>query len=159
VVKKAVKTAPAVENGTDLTPARTTIWVAISEKGGMGKTMVGLTIAELLTAVERQFFLIDADASTPNVGLTYRQQMYRGFRNLPPVESEAESATVSRKDKSATATKPKVADFALKEQITFSGDADSYFHADKILDIARTQDVLIVMPSQVAAYVNRWRAT
>jgi CobQ/CobB/MinD/ParA nucleotide binding domain len=156
VVKKAVKTFPGVENQTDLTPARTTIWVAISEKGGMGKTTVGLAIAELLTAAERRFFLIDADASTPNVGLTYRQEMYRGFRNSNPIVSEVESATVSRKAESSMATKSKGVDFILQEQITFTGNADSYFHADKILDIARTQDVLIVMPSQVASYVNRW---
>ena len=145
MVKKAVKTVTAVGDNTDRTPTRTTIWVAISEKGGMGKTTVGLTIAEILTAAEQRFFLIDADASTPNVGLTYCQEMYRGFRSSTPVVSEAESATVSRKDKSSMATKPKGADFVLQEQITFTGNADSYFHADKILDIARTQDVLIVM--------------
>jgi Mrp family chromosome partitioning ATPase len=66
--KKAVNDLDGTDNPQG---ERTTILVSISEKGGMGKTIVGLTAAEQLTAANRAFFLVDADVSTPNVGLTY----------------------------------------------------------------------------------------
>ena len=83
MTKKAIKTvkAPAPDPIIDTTPKRTSIGFMLSEKGGMGKTTVALTAAEQMTAANHPFFLIDADASTPNVGLTYRKAMYEGFRN------------------------------------------------------------------------------
>jgi hypothetical protein len=156
MTKKAIKTvkAPAPDPVIDTTPKRTSIGFMLSEKGGMGKTTVALTAAEQMTAANHPFFLIDADASTPNVGLTYRKAMYEGFRNGTTVTENLDLQTVSRKN--STATKKKEEVLTLQEQITFTGNADDYFLADQIFDIAKQQDVLIVMPSQVAAYLNRW---
>jgi hypothetical protein len=130
---------------------RTTIGIVGSEKGGLGKTIAGLTIAEQLTAANHPFFLIDADASIPNVGLTYRKDLYQGFRQeagLKDVKLIPSIYDAPSGDRNAVAT--------LTEQIVFSGNANDYFKADRIFDLARTQDVLIVLPSQVAAYLNRW---
>jgi hypothetical protein len=156
MTKKAIKTvkAPAPDPVIDTTPKRTSIGFMLSEKGGMGKTTVALTAAEQMTAANHPFFLIDADASTPNVGLTYRKAMYEGFRNGTTVTENLDLQTVSRKN--STTTKKKEEVLTLQEQITFTGNADDYFLADQIFDIAKQQDVLIVMPSQVAAYLNRW---
>jgi hypothetical protein len=133
---------------------RTKIIFFASEKGGMGKTTVGGVAVEQMLAASHQFFLIDADGSTPNVGLTYEKATYQQFRNAAMAVSEIDSPTVSRKGKTLTVTKNK--DVALQEQITFTGNVDDYFLADKIFDIAKIQDVVIVLPSQVANYVNRW---
>ncbi|NJR32276.1 MAG: hypothetical protein HC778_04785 [Chamaesiphon sp. CSU_1_12] len=46
-----------------------------------GKSIVASVAAEQLTAANQPFYLIDADASTPNVGLTYRQEFYQQFRD------------------------------------------------------------------------------
>ena len=143
--KIADRVAPMV------TKLRTTIGIVGSEKGGLGKTIAGLTIAEQLTAANHPFFPIDADASTPNVGLTYRSDLYQGFRQeagLKDVKLIPSIYDAPDRDRNAVAT--------LTEQIVFTGNANDYFKADRIFDLARTQDVLIVLPSQVAAYLNRW---
>lgn len=175
MTKKAIKetketkaiqdSAPVVEP-----PKRTLITFMLSEKGGMGKTTVGLVAAEQMTAAKHPFFLIDADASTPNVGLTYRKAMYEGFKKASTVMENIDPPTFDRKGstvaentapstasrKGSTTTKKKEEVINLQEQITFTGNSNDYFLADQILDIAKKQDVLIVMPSQVAAYLNRW---
>jgi hypothetical protein len=128
---------------------RTTILVSISEKGGMGKTIVGLTAAEQLTAANQSFFLVDSDVSTPNVGLTYAPEMYQGFKSA--AGGRTSTPTLSRKDKGNESDK-----LTLQEQIVFTGNPDNYFHADKIFELAKIQDVLIVLPSQVATHINYW---
>ena len=60
-------------------PKYTTISIFGSEKGGMGKTIVASVAVEQMTAANHQFYLIDADASTPNVGLTYRPEIYQQY--------------------------------------------------------------------------------
>jgi hypothetical protein len=154
MTKKAIKPVTNSDPVIDKTPKRTSIKFMVSEKGGMGKTTVGLVAAEQMTAAKHPFFLIDADASTPNVGLTYRSAMYEGFRNGTTMAENIDPPTVSQKG--STTTKKKKEVVTLQEQITFTGNADDYFLADQIFDIAKQQDVLIVMPSQVAAYLNRW---
>jgi hypothetical protein len=42
------------------------------------------------------------------------------------------------------------------ERIVFTGSEDDYFLADKIFDMAKRRDVMLVLPSQVAKPVNRW---
>jgi hypothetical protein len=139
-------------NGTDNPQGeRTTILVSISEKGGMGKTIVGLTAAEQLTAANRAFFLVDADVSTPNVGLTYAPQMYREFKDVALQGGRAGAPTLSRKGKGSESDR-----LTLQEQIVFTGNPDNYFHADKIFELAKVRDVLLVLPSQVATHINQW---
>ncbi|PSB53284.1 cobalamin biosynthesis protein CobQ [Chamaesiphon polymorphus] len=122
---------------------RTKIWLLGGEKGGMGKSMVGRVCAEQLLAAKVPFHLVDADASTPNVGLTYAKELYTGFR-----ERVAAAPTLAAGNSPSTAT--------LDRQIVFSGDASTYLQADRILTLAEQQDVLVVLPSQVAGYVKRW---
>jgi MinD superfamily P-loop ATPase len=68
---------------------RTQIWLFGGEKGGMGKSMVGRVCAEQLLAAKVPFHLVDADASTPNVGLTYANELYQFFKYrlqiVPPI--------------------------------------------------------------------------
>jgi hypothetical protein len=124
---------------------RTKIWLVGGEKGGMGKSMVGRTAAEQLLAAKVPFHLIDADASTPNVGLTYAKEIYAGFRSRT-------SATLV----APTLAEDKSKDVQIAEQIIFSGDDSTYLQADRILLLAEQKNVLVVLPSQVAAYVQRW---
>jgi hypothetical protein len=139
---KAAKAAtkPQASNLTPTVPIETTVSIFGSEKGGMGKSIVASIAAEQMTAANQPFYLIDADASTPNVGLTYRSDFYQQFQgraqiknNLPP----------SLYNPSGTAT------LAL-ERIVFTGSEDDYFLADKIFDMAKRRDVMLVLPSQVA---------
>jgi hypothetical protein len=146
--KKVVNDFHGTDNGQS---ERTTILVSISEKGGMGKTIVGLTAAEQLTAANRAFFLVDADVSTPNVGLTYAPQIYREFKDVALQGSRAVAPTLSRKGKGGESDR-----LTLQEQIVFTGNPDNYFHADKIFELAKVRDVLLVLPSQVATHINQW---
>jgi hypothetical protein len=146
--KKVTSDLHGTDNGQS---ERTTILVSISEKGGMGKTIVGLTAAEQLTAANRAFFLVDADVSTPNVGLTYAPQMYREFKDVALQGGRAGAPTLSRKGKDSEPDR-----LTLQEQIVFTGNPDNYFHADKIFELAKVRDVLLVLPSQVATHINQW---
>ncbi len=121
-----------------------------SEKGGLGKTTVALVAAEQMTAANHPFFLVDADASTPNVGLTYRK-IYEQFRHQGVKDPDL-LPSIYNLNKAGN----KAVTSILEEQITFTGDNNDFFLADRIFDIAKTQDVEIVLPSQVASYVNRW---
>jgi hypothetical protein len=125
---------------------RTKIWLVGGEKGGMGKSMVGRVAAEQLLAAKVPFHLIDADASTPNVGLTYAKEMYERFRSGALPEDVLPTLFLDGKSK----------DLKIAEQITFSGDDSTYLQADRILLLAEQKNVLVVLPSQVAAYVQRW---
>jgi hypothetical protein len=131
-------------------PKQTLISIFGSEKGGMGKSIVASVAAEQMTAANHPFYLIDADASTPNVGLTYRPEIYQQFREQVEVQDNNLPQSIY-KTNSATPTAT-----LTPERITFTGSSDDYFLADKIFDIAKTTDVMIVLPSQVASYVNRW---
>jgi hypothetical protein len=118
------------------------------EIGGIGKSMVARVAVEQKIAAKQDFYLIDADASTPNVGLTYEKAMYEGFTSdKPSVDDKLPPTLGSNSNKSQP---------VLHEQITFSGNAQSYLAADKILLMADVKDVLVVLPSQVSTYVNRW---
>jgi hypothetical protein len=122
---------------------RTTVILIGGEKGGIGKSMVGRVAAEQMLAAKLSFDLIDADASTPNVGLTYAKQLYEGFRES---KQAAPTMLLDRETQKIT----------LDRRITFSGDDSTYLQADQILVLAEKQNVLVVLPSQVAAYVQRW---
>jgi hypothetical protein len=131
-----------------LTP--TLISIFGSEKGGMGKSIVASVAAEQMTAANHPFYLIDADVSTPNVGLTYRPEIYQ-----PHEQVEANHNNLPKSLYNPSNTGTQTATLA-PERIAFTGSSDDYFLADKIFDIAKTTDVMIVLPSQVASYVNRW---
>jgi CobQ/CobB/MinD/ParA nucleotide binding domain len=147
----ARKTTAKANDKDNTTPIETTILMFGSEKGGLGKTTVALVAAEQMTAANHPFFLVDADASTPNVGLTYRKEIYEQFRHQGVKDADLLPSIYNLNkagDRAATSI--------LEEQITFTGDNNDFFLADRIFDIAKTQDVAIVLPSQVASYVNRW---
>ncbi len=146
---KAAKTTtkPKAPDSIPTAPIETTVSIFGSEKGGMGKSIVASIAAEQMTAANQPFYLIDADASTPTVGLTYRADFYQQFRdggeiqdrNLPP----------SLYNPSGIAT-------LAPERIVFTGSEDDYFLADRIFDMAKQKDVMLVLPSQVANHINRW---
>jgi hypothetical protein len=118
------------------------------EIGGIGKSMVARVAVEQKIAAKQSFYLIDADASTPNVGLTYEKAMYEKFMTEGILAEDDLPPTLG----SVNSKSPPV----LYEQITFTGDAKSYLAADKILLMANVKDVIVVLPSQVSVYVNRW---
>jgi hypothetical protein len=128
------------------TPIETTVSIFGSEKGGMGKSIVASVAAEQMTAANHPFYLIDADASTPNVGLTYRQEFYQQFQGRAEIR---DSNLPSLYNPSGTAT-------LAPERIVFTGSEDDYFLADRIFDMAKQKDVMLVLPSQVANHVGRW---
>jgi hypothetical protein len=145
---KAAKTATKPKALDSIpTPIETTVSIFGSEKGGMGKSIVASVAAEQMTAANHPFYLIDADASTPNVGLTYRQEFYQQFRDR--VEPKDSNLPQSLYNPSGTAT-------LAPERIVFTGSEDDYFLADRIFDMARQRDVMLVLPSQVANHVSRW---
>jgi hypothetical protein len=125
----------------------TTVSIFGSEKGGMGKSIVASVAAEQMTAANQPFYLIDADASTPNVGLTYRPEFYQQFRD--GVEIQDRNLPPSLYNPSGTAT-------LAPERIVFNGSDADYFLADRVFDMAKQRDVMLVLPSQVANHVNRW---
>jgi hypothetical protein len=129
-------------------PVETTIFIFASEKGGMGKSTVASVAAEQMTAANHPFYLIDADASTPNVGLTYRKEFYEQFRDRVEIKDNALPQSLYNPS-GVTATSG-------SERIVFTGSEDDYFLADKIFDLAKQRDVMLVLPSQVASHINRW---
>jgi hypothetical protein len=131
---------------TDRVTNRHSVLFFGGEIGGIGKSTVARVAVEQKIAAKQEFYLIDADASTPNVGLTYEKAMYEGFLTQDP-----SSSNNPRSLDSGTKQKPR-----LKQRITFAGDVKSYLMADEILELAREKDTIVVLPSQVALYVNRW---
>lgn len=123
----------------------TSIIIIGGVKGGLGKSIIGGVAAFQMKAAKLSFELVDADADTPNVGLTYEQELYERFRNERLAQS---SATLVPGDN----------DLPLEqvEQITFSGEADNYFAADKIITIAEQKNVLVVLPALPANDLDRW---
>jgi hypothetical protein len=119
-----------------------------SEKGGMGKSIVASVAAEQMTAANQPFYLIDADASTPNVGLTYRPDFYQPFRDRVEIQGNGLPESIYKNPSNATAL--------LQERIVFTGSEDDYFLADRIFDMAKRRDVMLVLPSQVSSHINRW---
>ena len=140
-------TKPKVPDSIPTTPIETTVSIFGSEKGGMGKSIVASVAAEQMTAANNPFYLIDADASTPNVGLTYRQDFYQQFRD----RAEGQDSKLP-----PSLYNPSGAEVAAPERIVFTGSEDDFFLADRVFEMARQQDVMIVLPSQVANHVNRW---
>ena len=123
----------------------TSIIIIGGVKGGLGKSIIGGVAAFQMKAAKLSFELVDADADTPNVGLTYEQELYERFRNERLAQS---SATLVPGDN----------DLPLEqvEQITFSGEAGNYFAADKIITIAEQKNVLVVLPALPANDLDRW---
>jgi hypothetical protein len=151
---KTIKPAKTTSKSKDPHPlsvqieqSETTVSIFGSEKGGMGKSIVASVAAEQLTAANQPFYLIDADASTPNVGLTYRQEFYQQFRDGG--ETQDRNLPRSLYNPSGTST-------LAPERIIFTGSDDDYFLADRVFELAKQRDVMIVLPSQVANHVNRW---
>jgi hypothetical protein len=126
---------------------RSKIIIIGGEIGGVGKSMVARAMIEQTIAAKHPFYLIDADASTPNVGLTYEKEMYERFR----AGGASEKTNVIPTMYGADGTPP-----VLQGQITFTGNAKNYFEADQIIVLAQTKDVVVVLPSQVASYVQHW---
>ena len=123
---------------------RNQVLIVESEKGGMGKSMVARVVTEQMLAVQTQFYLFDADSSTPNVGLTYKKELYErllAFAGQSAPTLVAEDPTVP---------------LELNERIIFSGDPSTYYKADRIFTYAEQQNVLLILPSQVKEYVDRW---
>ena len=123
----------------------TSIIIVGGVKGGLGKSIIGGVAAFQMKAAKLSFDLVDADADTPNVGLTYEKELYQGFRNNGLARS---SATLVPGDN----------DLPLEEieQITFSGEAGNYFAADRIITIAEQKSVLVVLPALPASDLDRW---
>ncbi|PSB59570.1 cobalamin biosynthesis protein CobQ [Chamaesiphon polymorphus] len=123
----------------------TSIIIIGGVKGGLGKSIIGGVAAFQMKAAKLPFELVDADADTPNVGLTYEKELYEQFRNERLAQS---SATLVPGDN----------DLPLEqvEQITFSGEAGNYFAADKIITIAEQKNVLVVLPALPACDLDRW---
>lgn len=123
----------------------TSIIIIGGVKGGLGKSIIGGVAAFQMKAAKLAFELVDADADTPNVGLTYEKELYEQFRNERLAQS---SATLVPGDN----------DLPLEqvEQITFSGEAGNYFAADKIITIAEQKNVLVVLPALPASDLDRW---
>lgn len=130
---------------TDKQIKRFSILIFGGEIGGIGKSMVARVGVEQKIAAKQEFYLIDADASTPNVGLTYEKSMYEAFLSQGTTSSNPRSLDSSFKQK-----------LQLRQRITFTGDVKSYLMADEILELAREKDTIVVLPSQVALYVDRW---
>jgi hypothetical protein len=143
---KATKTTskPKASELLPIEPIETVVSIFGSEKGGMGKSIIASVAAEQMTAANHPFYLIDADASTPNVGLTYRQDFYQQFRDQAETKKNLPQSLYNP---SATLA---------PERIVFTGRDDDYFLADRVFEMARQRDVMIVLPSQVATHVNRW---
>lgn len=118
------------------------------EIGGIGKSITARVAVEQKIAAKQEFYLIDADASTPNVGLTYEKAMYEGFMTGERLASDDLPPTLGLVDLKKSPV--------LHDQITFTGDAKSYLAADKILLMGNVKDVIVVLPSQVSVYVHRW---
>jgi hypothetical protein len=145
----AAKTSnkPKAPDLTPTIPIETTVSIFGSEKGGMGKSIVASIAAAQMTAANQPFYLIDADASTPNVGLTYRQEFYQQFQGRAEIKNS--NLPQSLYNPSGTAT-------LAPERIVFTGSESDYFLADQIFDMAKQKDVMLVLPSQVAKHLSRW---
>jgi hypothetical protein len=146
IISKAKKSKPKLQEKQMASKSK--IILIGGEIGGVGKSIVARSIVEQTIAAGHPFYLIDADATTPNVGLTYEKAIYERFQSKSPMDKANSNRLINL---NASDKPPEI-----KNHITFTGDAKSYFQADYILELARSKDVIVVLPSQVSLYVNKW---
>jgi hypothetical protein len=120
---------------TEACPRRTKIILVGGQKSPVGKSIVAGVLVEQMIEAKHPFYLIDANICNPSVGLTYEPEIYTHFLDIAGLDAEK---------------------VAVMERITFDGHPDTYFAADRIFDIAQTQDVVVVLPSEAISHVNRW---
>lgn len=114
-----------------------TLHIVGGEIGGVGKSTIGKLLVEYYLEMKKDFWLVDADESKPDVGLAYKKDLYEYFQGKKQI-------TLTDKDK------------LFDRQITFSGNINKLYLLDKIWALAEVRDVLLILPSQVEQYVNNW---
>jgi hypothetical protein len=114
-----------------------TLYIVGGEIGGVGKSTVGKLLVEYFLEVKKDFWLVDADESKPDVGLAYKKDLYEYFQGKKQI-------VLSDKDK------------LFDRQITFSGNVNKLYLLDQVWALAEVKDVLLILPSQVEQYVDNW---
>jgi hypothetical protein len=118
------------------------------EKGGVGKTTFGSGFVEYYCHKELAHTLIDVDETNPVTGLTYAPEQHR--LDLP-VGGDYDDADLTEEEKKRGAKNG--------GRIIFSDREEEFFIADKIYEAALTQDVILVLPSQIQPKYVRWITT
>lgn len=117
------------------------------EIGGIGKSTYSKLLLDFYLSAKTPFYVVDADKTTPNVGLSYAKDEYKAFlataavggENYTPAGGEEEGKT------------------ALKMQRIILGDtADRQYDMDHIFDLADVKRVVIALPSQSWEQVSKW---
>lgn len=119
----------------------TKLHLVTGEIGGAGKSMFTKMLIECYQLMGIDYHLVDADRTTPNVGLCYDRENYQ-------------LATVAAK---AGQRKGQVGkDLIGDNRIHFSEDLDDFSIADRLIDLAIEKDVIVNLPAQVSGIINKW---
>lgn len=111
--------------------------IVTGEIGGVGKSVFCKVLVETYQALGYEYHLVDADRTTPNVGLSYSPESY--------------TPAIGRMDN------PKRGQSTVdRDLIYFSEDLDDFSIPDRLLDLASERDVIVNMPAQVSNIVNKW---
>jgi hypothetical protein len=119
----------------------TKLHLVTGEIGGAGKSMFAKMLIESYQSMGIDYHLVDADRTTPNVGLCYDRENYQ----LAAVAPKAGQ-------KKGQVGKDLIGD----NRIHFSEDLDDFSIADRLIDLAIDRDVIINLPAQVSGIVNKW---
>jgi NUBPL iron-transfer P-loop NTPase len=120
--------------------------VVLSNKGGVGKTTVGLTVAEQLAASNNPFIIIDTDAFDPSVGLTYDKETYELIRSSQKIVSDSTFKKVTDMNMDELR-------LAIWETIK---NGEYYFALDMIFESIERQNILLILPSEHFSVLQKW---
>lgn len=109
----------------------------MGEIGGVGKSVFCKVLVETYQSLGSEYHLVDADRTTPNVGLSYSPEIY--------------TPTIGRTDNAKRGQ-----NLVDRDLVYFSEDLDDFSIPDRLLDLASERDVIVNMPAQVSNIVNKW---
>jgi hypothetical protein len=117
------------------------------EIGGIGKSTYSKLLLDFYISAKTPFYVVDADKTTPNVGLSYAKDEYTAFLSTAAIGGENYTpAGEEGKDQ-----------IDLKMQRIILGDtADRQYDMDHIFDLADVKRVVIALPSQSWEQVSKW---
>jgi hypothetical protein len=117
------------------------------EIGGIGKSTYSKLLLDFYINAKTPFYVVDADKTTPNVGLSYAKAEYTTFLSTGAMGGDS-YAPAGEEGKTPT---------ELQMQRIILGDtADRQYDMDHIFDLADLKRVVIALPSQSWEQVSKW---
>jgi hypothetical protein len=119
------------------------------EIGGIGKSTYSKLLLDFYINAKTPFYVVDADKTTPNVGLSYAKAEYTTFLSTGAMGGDS-YAPAGAGEEGKTPTELQM------QRIILGDTADRQYDMDHIFDLADLKRVVIALPSQSWEQVSKW---